>query len=173
MYVTYDFDIRERLAAYLAEELLRLKGSAHVTTKEIARAVGLSESALYRHFDHKEELFFALLAQYLPAFHEAFQTYQVGTATIQENLVALALAALHCYEHLIPMVVSLLADKELLVQFRATIQPLGVGPHSVFERLTAYVEKERLDLWGLFWVLLGLVIAWSEAVPAQVRPTRA
>ena len=29
-----------------------------------------------------------------------------------------------------------------------------------------------LDLWGLFWVLLGLVIVWSEAAPAQVALVR-
>ncbi len=133
---------RERILQ-AADQLLRVKGSAHVTTKEIARAVGLSESALYRHFDHKEEIFFALMAQHLPAFHEAFQTHQAGTATIRENLVALALAAMRYYEHLIPMGVSFLADKDLLTQFRATIQPLGMGPHNVFERLAAYLEEEQ------------------------------
>jgi AcrR family transcriptional regulator len=126
-----------------AEQLLRLKGSAHLTTKEIARAVGLSESALYRHFDHKEEIFFALMAQHLPAFHEAFQAHQAGTATVRENLAALALAVLHYYEHLIPMGVSFLADKDLLAQFRATIQPLSMGPQNVFERLAVYLEEEQ------------------------------
>lgn len=126
-----------------AEKLLLLKGSAHMTTKEIAREVGLSESALYRHFDHKEEIFFALMAKHLPAFHEAFQTHQAGTATVRENLVALVLAAVHYYEQLLPMGVSFLADKELLAQFRATTQPLGMGPHNVFERLAAYLEEEQ------------------------------
>ena len=63
---------RERILE-AAEKLLLLKGSAHVTTKEIARAVGLSESALYRHFDHKEDIFFALMAEHQPAFQEAFK----------------------------------------------------------------------------------------------------
>jgi|SRR5258708_27046582 AcrR family transcriptional regulator len=89
-----------------AEKLLLLKGSAHVTTKEIARAVGLSESALYRHFDHKEDIFFALMAEHLPAFHEVFQTHQPGTATVSENLIALALAVVHYHEQLLPMGVS-------------------------------------------------------------------
>ncbi|GHO51134.1 TetR/AcrR family transcriptional regulator [Ktedonospora formicarum] len=126
-----------------AEKLLHLKGSAHVTTKEIARAVGLSESALYRHFDHKEDIFFALMAEHQPAFHEAFQTHPAGTATVSENLIALVLAVVHYYEQLIPMGVSFLADKELLNQFRATTQPLGMGPHNVFERLAAYLEEEQ------------------------------
>ncbi|EFH82414.1 TetR/AcrR family transcriptional regulator [Ktedonobacter racemifer] len=126
-----------------AEKLLLLKGSAHVTTKEIAREVGLSESALYRHFDHKEDIFFALMAEHLPAFHEVFQTRQAGTATVRENLIALALAVLHYYEQLLPMGVSFLADKELLAQFRATTLPLGMGPHNVFERFAAYLEEEQ------------------------------
>ena len=111
-----------------AEKLILLKGLAHVTTKEIAREVGLSEGALYRHFDHKEEIFFALMATHLPAFYDAFQTHRGGTATLRENLAALALAAIHYYEQILPMGVSFLADTELLTQFRATTQPLGLGP---------------------------------------------
>src|SRR5437667_12442057 len=56
-----------------AEKLLLLKGLARVTTKEIARESGLSDGALDRHFDHKQQLFFALMARHLPAFHEPFQ----------------------------------------------------------------------------------------------------
>src|SRR5260221_8731379 len=52
-----------------AEKLLLLKGLAPVATKKNARETGLSEGALYRHFDHKEEIFFSLMARHLPAFH--------------------------------------------------------------------------------------------------------
>ena len=55
-----------------AEKLLLLKGMARVTTKEIARETGLSEGALYRHFDHKEEIFFALMARHLPVLCVVF-----------------------------------------------------------------------------------------------------
>src|SRR5947209_7075230 len=55
-----------------AEKLLLLKGLARVTTKEIARETGLSEGALYRHFDHKEEIFFALMARHLPVLCVVF-----------------------------------------------------------------------------------------------------
>jgi AcrR family transcriptional regulator len=126
-----------------AEKLILLKGLTHVTTKEIAREVGLAESALYRHFDHKEEIFFALMAEHLPAFHDLFQTHQAGTATLSENLAALALEVIHYYEQLLPMGVSFLADKELLTQFRATTQPLGMGPHNLFQWVAAYLEEEQ------------------------------
>ena len=126
-----------------AEKLILLKGLTHVTTKEIAREVGLSESALYRHFNHKEEIFFALMAEQLPAFHNTFQTHQVGTATISENLVALVLAVIHYYEQLLPMGISFLTDKELLTRFRATTRPLGMGPHNLFEWIATYLEEEQ------------------------------
>src|SRR6516225_11678572 len=120
-----------------AEKLLLLKGLSRVTTKEIARETGLSEGALYRHFDHKEEIFFALMARHLPAFYETFRTHQAGTSTPSENLAAIALAAIHYYEQIVPMGASFLADTELLAQLRATIRPLGIGPQNVFELVTA------------------------------------
>ena len=36
---------------------MRGKGLVRATTKEIARAAGLSEGTLYNHFANKEELF--------------------------------------------------------------------------------------------------------------------
>ncbi len=126
-----------------AEKLILLKGLARVTTKEIAREIGLSEGALYRHFDHKEEIFFALMAKHLPAFHETFQVHQAGTGTPSENLAAIARAALHYYDQIVPMGASFLADTELLAQFRATIRPLGIGPQNVFELIAAYIEEEQ------------------------------
>src|SRR5260370_28965513 len=126
-----------------AEKLLLLKGLARVTTKEIARETGLSEGALYRHFDHKEEIFFVLKARHLPAFHETFQAPQEGTGTPSENLAAIAQAALHYYDQIVPMGASFLADTELLAHFRATIRPLGIGPQNVFELVAAYIEEAQ------------------------------
>ncbi len=126
-----------------AEKLILIKGLGRVTTKEIARETGLSEGALYRHFDHKEEIFFALMATHLPAFHETFQTHQPGTGSLSGNLAAIALATIHYYEQIVPMAASFLADTELLAQFRATIQPLHVGPQNVFELVAAYIEEEQ------------------------------
>lgn len=125
------------------EKLILLKGLARVTTKEIAREIGLSEGALYRHFDHKEQIFFALMARHLPAFFETFQVHQAGTGTPSENLAAIAQAALHYYDQIVPMGASFLADSELLAQFRATIRPLGIGPHNVFEHVAAYIQEEQ------------------------------
>ncbi|MGZ3678832.1 MAG: helix-turn-helix domain-containing protein, partial [Ktedonobacterales bacterium] len=43
----------------VTERLIQMRGLGRVTTREIARETGLSEGALYRHFEHKEEIFMA------------------------------------------------------------------------------------------------------------------
>lgn len=49
-----------------AHQLMLTIGLARATTKEIARAAGCSEAALYKHFASKEELFVTVLKERLP-----------------------------------------------------------------------------------------------------------
>jgi AcrR family transcriptional regulator len=130
------------------ERLLKLKGLARVTTKEIARETGLSEGALYRHFEHKEEVFFAIIAQHLPTFLSTFETHLPGTADIQSNLTAIALAAMDYFGELIPMSASFLADTELLAQYRQKMSqvaagPVAGGPQKIEDLLATYLDEEK------------------------------
>ena len=127
----------------VTEKLIRAKGMARVTTKEIARELGMSEGALYRHFAHKEEVFFELPARYLPAFLDTLKAHAPGTGNVRQNLEAIALAAIHYYAHLIPMGASFLADTELLALYRKAFQQMNVGPHKFFEVVAAYLEEEQ------------------------------
>ena len=135
------------------ERLIQLKGLARVTTKEIARETGLSEGALYRHFEHKEEVFFAIIAQHLPTFLGAFEMHLPGTEDVQSNLKVIALAAMDYFDKLIPMSASFLADTELLVQYRAkmsqvaagtgTVDRAAAGPQRVEDLLATYLDEEK------------------------------
>lgn len=130
------------------ERLIQMKGLARVTTKEIARETGLSEGALYRHFEHKEEVFFAIIAQNLPTFLEAFQTHLPGTADVRSNLKVIALAAMDYFDKLVPMSASFLADTELLAQYRAKMSqiasgPVAGGPQKIEDLLATYLEEEK------------------------------
>lgn len=49
-----------------AHELMLTVGLARTTTKEIAKAAGCSEAALYKYFASKEELFIRVLEERLP-----------------------------------------------------------------------------------------------------------
>jgi AcrR family transcriptional regulator len=130
------------------ERLIQLKGLARVTTKEIARETGLSEGALYRHFEHKEEVFFAIIAQNLPTFLDVFKTHLPGTADLPSNLQVIALAAIQYFSKLVPMSASFLADTELLAQYRAKMGQLAAsgaskGPQNIENLLAAYLEEEK------------------------------
>lgn len=123
--------------------LIQMKGLARVTTKEIARETGLSEGALYRHFEHKEEVFFAVLKKHLPVFLEIFQTHVAGTGSVSENLEAIALAAIQYYGQLFPMSASFFADTELLAHYQAAIRQINGGPQRFFEVVAAYIAEEQ------------------------------
>jgi AcrR family transcriptional regulator len=123
--------------------LLQMKGLARVTTKEIARETGLSEGALYRHFEHKEEVLFAVVTKHLPTVLEILQTHVAGTASVSENLEAIALAAIQYYGQLIPMGASFFADTELLAHYRIALRQINGGPERFFEVVAAYIAEEQ------------------------------
>jgi len=135
-------DTREKILD-ATERLIVLKGLARVTTKDIARETGVSEGALYRHFRQKQEIFFALLLKHLPTVYKTFRECQESTGTIQEKLSAIVLAVVRYYELILPMAASLLADTELLQQFRETVRPFQVGPHTLMDHCAAYLEQEQ------------------------------
>jgi AcrR family transcriptional regulator len=57
-------DIRQRQIVDAARKVIIKYGSEHVTVKKIAREVGISETAVYRHFKSKRDILF-LLAEYI------------------------------------------------------------------------------------------------------------
>ncbi len=59
-------DVRRRQILDAAAELFAQKGFAGTTTREIASAVGTSETVLFRHFPTKERLYAAILEQQVP-----------------------------------------------------------------------------------------------------------
>lgn len=130
------------------ESLIQLKGLSRVTTKEIARETGLSEGALYRHFEHKEDVFFAIIARHLPTLLGSFEMHLPGTADVQTNLKTILLAATDYFGKLIPMSASFLADTELLAQYRKKMSqiaegPIAGGPQKIEELLATYIDEEK------------------------------
>ena len=125
-----------------AVTLAYAKGLSRVTTKALARATGLSEGALYRHFEHKEDVFLAALEENLPIMAEAFGAATAGSGSVKANLAAILRAALRYYEQIVPLGASFFADVELLGRMRALMQEIG-GPQRLFERVATYVAEEQ------------------------------
>jgi AcrR family transcriptional regulator len=128
-----------------AERVLRTRGLARATTKEIARAAGCAEGTLYLHFTDKLDLVRAVHERLLPAFIEVVRHLpdRAGTGTVAANLTEVAGSALRLYRDLMPIGSSLFADPELLERFRGLLAERGGGPHRAWEPLVAYLRAEQ------------------------------
>jgi AcrR family transcriptional regulator len=144
-----------------AERVLRVKGLARATTKEIAREAGLAEGTLYLHFADKLDLIRAVQEKLLPPFIELLLQLPAksGARTVEANLTEVAEQAMALYRDMLLVGSGLFADPELLERFRTRMRELGGGPHRAYEPIVAYLEAEQA---------LGRVAAGADLVGAGV-----
>jgi len=135
---------RERIVE-AAERVVRERGLARTTTKEIARAAGYSEGTLYKHFESKEDLFLAVLAERFPSFVVLVEDLpaRVGRGTVRETLQEVANNALAYYGEIVPMAASIFSEPALLARHREGLRKRGAGPQMINETLTSYLEAEK------------------------------
>ncbi|MGW0882205.1 TetR/AcrR family transcriptional regulator [Streptomyces sp. NPDC002671] len=128
-----------------AHELMLTVGLARATTKEIAKAAGCSEAALYKYFDGKEDLFVQVLMERLPPLKPLLSSLaaEPGQGTLEENLTEIARQAALFYEQSFPIAASLFAEKQLKRRHDDALRRLGSGPHAPIEALDAYLRAER------------------------------
>ncbi|WP_406496590.1 TetR/AcrR family transcriptional regulator [Streptomyces sp. NBC_00846] len=130
-----------------AHQLMLTIGLARATTKEIARAAGCSEAALYKHFPSKEELFVAVLKERLPKLNPLLKQLIVspgaGERTVEQNLTEIARQAALFYEQSFPIAASLYAEPRLRERHNDAMRELGTGPHMPIRGLDAYLRSEQ------------------------------
>ncbi|GAB3837821.1 TetR/AcrR family transcriptional regulator [Micromonospora andamanensis] len=131
---------RERILD-AAEEILRTRGVAVATTKEIALAAKVSEPTLYKYFDDKERLLLAVLKERLPG--PARLTVRPGVGDVEDNLAELAHAALTFYQQSIPMLGALLADPNRMAAHRVAMNRHGGGPDKAIAIFANYLQAEQ------------------------------
>ena len=135
--------MRERILA-AAAEVFRDRGVTRATTKEIARAAGVSEGSLYNHFENKTALFGATFAGVASGIAQAMRELadSAGTNTVEENLARFAGAQIRFYGELLPMVGPVLADRELLGWLQEAPERSN-GPLYGHLGLIGYLEAEQ------------------------------
>ncbi|GAA0940159.1 helix-turn-helix domain-containing protein [Actinocorallia libanotica] len=131
---------RERILD-AAAELLRTRGVAQATTKEIAQASAVSEPTLYKYFGDKERLLLAVLEERLPGLSRV--NVRPGEGGVEDNLAALAHAALEFYQRSIPMLGALLADPQRMRAHREAMSRHGAGPDRPLMAFAAYLRAEQ------------------------------
>ncbi|MFD8058127.1 TetR/AcrR family transcriptional regulator [Streptomyces cyaneofuscatus] len=126
-----------------AHELMGSIGLARTTTKEIARAAGCSEAALYKYFPSKEELFVTVLKERLPKLGGLLGDLVPGEGGVEANLTEVARQAALFYEQTFPMAASLYAEPQLKRRHEQALRELGAGPHLPIQGLDAYLRAEQ------------------------------
>ncbi len=138
-------DIEGRLVG-AALHLMRTRGLAHVTTREVARAAGVAEGTMYNHFHDKAALLVAALQRIAPATMRAAMAAlpaRVGTRSVAENLAEVTEALVAFHRQAAPVICALLADASLTHAAREALTARGVGPELSAGRLASYLAAER------------------------------
>ncbi len=173
---------RERIID-AARAVMLNKGLVRTTTKEIARAAGLSEGTLYNHFANKEELFLCTLNELPSGFVSLMRGLQerAGTEPVQSVLEQVARSAFEFYGEAIPMGASFFADPELLARHRGLLQQQGAGPQRANEAVAAYLRTEQgigrvrgdADPDAVAYMLLGALyqyVYWRQFLGQPAHP---
>ena len=135
-------DTRQQILG-AAERVVKQRGLARVTARDIAREAGYADGTLYTHFVHKEDIFLAVLRENLPSIQTPLSAERVGVRTVAENLEELALALLSFFEKVIPLSASLFADSELLRRHRQALKEDSKGPQRSYEYVASYIQEEQ------------------------------
>ncbi|MDL4820012.1 TetR/AcrR family transcriptional regulator [Actinomadura opuntiae] len=130
---------RERILD-AAADVMRERGVAGATTKEIAKAAGYSEALLYKHFRDKEQLMLSVLKERMPAFAARAVP---GEATVEATLVAVVHGGLAFYRRAFPMMASMAAQPVLMAATRESLRQYGAGPREPVRALARYLDAER------------------------------
>lgn len=135
---------RDRILAGAAQ-MIRDRGIGRVTTREIARAAGVSEGSLFNHFQDKLDLLGAVLAEGLPDLTALRATAGAGPGTgdLAEKLAAMFAAATDFYLATLPLEAGVMADGQLLERWRERHARDDTGPQVAHREVGAYLRAEQ------------------------------
>ncbi|WP_329243284.1 helix-turn-helix domain-containing protein [Actinoallomurus sp. NBC_01490] len=141
--------MRDRILA-AAVSVMRERGVAHTTTKEIARVAGVAEGSIYNHFADKAELVAASMTEMAGGIRDALTrlSQRVGQNSVEDNLAEFAEAQILFFTDLLPITGPVLGDHDLRAWLRAGGPQTSHGepapaPVLGHAAVIAYLEAER------------------------------
>ncbi|HWC82691.1 MAG TPA: TetR/AcrR family transcriptional regulator [Pseudonocardiaceae bacterium] len=136
--------LREHLIE-VAEKMLAERQVSAITTRDIARAAGVSDGVLYNYFADKSDLLITALARRFTRLVKQFDTDlpAPGTGEVVDNLQTYALAVLELNADALPLFAGLLSEPALLQRFLAAIHDEPYGPQVYQQRVAEYLAAEQ------------------------------
>jgi AcrR family transcriptional regulator len=128
-----------------ADRLIAQTPITTITTRDIARAAGVSDGVLYNYFADKNDLLVAaLLRQYRRLVDDFQELVPVpGTGTVEENLASLGSALFALESEFVPMIAGFLVDPILFHRMFAAIHEEPFGIEQLRAPVTDYLEGEQ------------------------------
>ncbi len=123
------------------------RGYARATTKEIAKAAGVAEGTIYRHFSDKRDLFQAAFLEKSSLMSEEFLRLPelAGSSTVRENLKRFMQIIEDLEETIAPLQASVWSDADLLAALSTgeSAPPQAQLVTSPLQPLSLYVQAEQ------------------------------
>ena len=126
--------------------VVREVGYAHASTRAIAKAAGVAEGTIYRHFPDKASLFFAtVLESNAPVVARVTGLLaHAGEGTVEANLIDATLQLSSLRDQIMPLELAIAADPELAAQRRQAMAAAGTSlPPGPPEALADYLAAEQ------------------------------
>lgn len=163
-----------------AEKLLGDRQVAGITTRDIARAAGVSDGVLYNYFAGKHDLLVAALVRRYAGSVERFEADlpAPGTGTVEGNLVAYAQAAVDLVAETLPTAAGLMSEPSLLHRFVEAIHQQPYGPQRMYHPIAEYLAGEQrlgrleeFDIDPAVHLIVGpaLVLGFSAIIGGRSR----
>lgn len=128
-----------------ADRLIRERGVAALTTRDIAREAGCSDGALYTHFPGKADLLMAVCQERLPDLRGQIGDLvsRVGSGTVAGNLEAIVRATQQFMRGLVPITNAVASAPELRQRWREHFRHEVIPPRRTVEALSEYIAAEQ------------------------------
>ncbi len=138
-------EVRARLLD-AAEDLLADRRPAAITSRDIARAAGLSDGVLYNHFADKPDL---LLAALVRRFDRLTADYAAlpppDQPTVEARLAEVVRRAHEVQVAILPMLANLVGDPPLLGRFLAEIHRAPLGGPRFHDPVRRFLVAEQAE----------------------------
>ena len=133
---------REAILA-AALELLRERGIARVTSREVAALAGVSEASVFYHYKDRAGLLQAVFAQGLRPLQELAEGGGLPGDDLREVLTRYGTTLEQFLDQALPVVAAAQSDVDLRDAMAAYMTEQDLGPHRGVASLGAYLESEQ------------------------------